>query len=99
MKKPANANPQPMSLKEIAKKQERRIGEVWELRLYVAGQTPRSVAAFANLKKICEEHLAGPIQYRSGRSGEASAVGRRGPDPGNSHPGAEVASPDAQDCG
>ncbi|OGT01472.1 MAG: circadian clock protein KaiB [Gallionellales bacterium RIFCSPLOWO2_12_FULL_59_22] len=29
------------------------------LRLYVAGQTPRSLAAFANLKKICEEHLAG----------------------------------------
>ncbi|HXQ32967.1 MAG TPA: circadian clock KaiB family protein, partial [Anaerolineales bacterium] len=26
---------------------------------YVAGQTPRSIAAFANLKKICEEHLAG----------------------------------------
>ncbi len=33
--------------------------EVWELRLYVAGQTPRSIAAFANLKRICEEHLAG----------------------------------------
>jgi circadian clock protein KaiB len=32
---------------------------VWELRLYVAGQTPRSLAAFANLKKICEEHLSG----------------------------------------
>jgi circadian clock protein KaiB len=31
----------------------------WELRLYVAGQTPRSIAAFANLKKICEEHLKG----------------------------------------
>ncbi len=31
----------------------------WDLRLYVAGQTPRAVAAFANLKKICEEHLAG----------------------------------------
>ena len=31
----------------------------WELRLYVAGQTPRSLAAFANLKQICEEHLAG----------------------------------------
>ena len=31
----------------------------WALRLYVAGQTPKSVAAFANLKKICEEHLAG----------------------------------------
>ncbi|MEI8234168.1 MAG: circadian clock KaiB family protein [Verrucomicrobiota bacterium] len=31
----------------------------WDLWLYVAGQTPRSVAAFANLKKLCEEHLAG----------------------------------------
>ncbi|MGZ3606095.1 MAG: circadian clock KaiB family protein [Thermodesulfobacteriota bacterium] len=31
----------------------------WELRLYVAGQTPKSLAAFANLKKICEEHLQG----------------------------------------
>ncbi len=34
----------------------------WKLRLYVAGQTPKSLAAFANLKRICEEHLAG--QYR-----------------------------------
>ncbi|HSD53840.1 MAG TPA: circadian clock KaiB family protein [Burkholderiales bacterium] len=32
---------------------------VWELRLYVAGQTTKSVTAFANLKRICEEHLAG----------------------------------------
>lgn len=31
----------------------------WELRLYVAGQTARSVAALANLQRICEEHLAG----------------------------------------
>jgi circadian clock protein KaiB len=31
----------------------------WQLRLYVAGQTPRSVAALANLRTICEEHLAG----------------------------------------
>jgi circadian clock protein KaiB len=31
--------------------------ELWELRLYVAGQTPRAVTAFANLKKLCEEHL------------------------------------------
>ncbi|MDH2901619.1 MAG: circadian clock protein KaiB [archaeon] len=30
-----------------------------ELRLYVAGQTPNSVRAFANLKRICEEHLKG----------------------------------------
>lgn len=33
--------------------------EVWHLRLYVAGQTPKSLAAFANLKKIAEEHLKG----------------------------------------
>ncbi len=33
--------------------------KAWELRLYVAGQTPKSVTAFANLKRICEEHLAG----------------------------------------
>ena len=33
--------------------------KAWELRLYVAGQTPKSLTAFANLKKICEEHLAG----------------------------------------
>jgi len=31
----------------------------WELRLYVAGQTARSIAALANLKKICEEHMHG----------------------------------------
>jgi len=33
--------------------------ETWNLRLYVAGQTPKSIAAFANLKKICEQHLKG----------------------------------------
>jgi len=33
--------------------------ETWALRLYVAGQSPKSVTAFANLKKICEEHLPG----------------------------------------
>ncbi len=33
--------------------------EMWNLRLYVAGQTPRSITAFANLKTICEEHLKG----------------------------------------
>ena len=33
--------------------------EVWELRLYIAGQTPRSVAAFANLNRLCEEYLPG----------------------------------------
>ena len=33
--------------------------ERWQLRLYVAGQTPKSIAALANLKKLCETHLAG----------------------------------------
>lgn len=33
--------------------------ERWNLRLYVAGQTPKSIAAFSNLKRVCEEHLAG----------------------------------------
>ena len=31
----------------------------WELRLYVAGQSPKSAAAILNLKKLCETHLAG----------------------------------------
>lgn len=31
----------------------------WTLRLYVAGKTPKSVAALANLKRVCEEYLAG----------------------------------------
>jgi len=34
----------------------------WQLRLYVAGQTPKSVTAFANLKRICEEYLAGEFE-------------------------------------
>jgi len=41
-----------MKTKKSGKKQ-------WELRLYVAGQTDRAVTAFANLKKICEEHMVG----------------------------------------
>ena len=36
--------------------------EQWRLRLSVAGQTPRSLLAFANLRQICEEHLAGRYQ-------------------------------------
>ena len=36
--------------------------EKWELRLYTAGQTPKSIKAFANLKRICEEHLTGRYQ-------------------------------------
>lgn len=37
----------------------RNANESWKLRLYVAGQTPKCLTAFANLKKICEKHLQG----------------------------------------
>lgn len=33
--------------------------EIYELKLYVAGQTPKSLTALANLKKLCEEHMKG----------------------------------------
>ena len=33
--------------------------KLWQLRLYVAGQTAKSLTAFSNLKKICESHLQG----------------------------------------
>lgn len=36
--------------------------ESWNLRLYVAGQTPKSITAFSNLKRLCEAHLPG--RYR-----------------------------------
>jgi len=46
---------QPKKVKKIK-------AEMWHLRLYVAGQTSKSIAAFANLKNICEQHLKG--KYR-----------------------------------
>jgi circadian clock protein KaiB len=48
--------------KKNTKAQPRSSKKAWELRLYVAGQTPKSLAAFANLKRICEEHLAGQYE-------------------------------------
>ena len=33
--------------------------ETWELRLYIAGQTPKSILALKNIRKYCEEHLSG----------------------------------------
>lgn len=36
--------------------------KLWQLRLYVAGQTPKCLSALANLKKICEEHMAGEYE-------------------------------------
>jgi circadian clock protein KaiB len=51
----------PLSLQELSREKGPELSQVgvWNLRLYVAGQTPRSIAAFANLKTICEEHLSG----------------------------------------
>jgi circadian clock protein KaiB len=51
----------PAETKKVAAnpKNAKRTEEVWNLRLYVAGQTSKSIAAFSNLKKICEENLAG----------------------------------------
>ena len=36
--------------------------EMFDLKLYVAGQTPKAIRAFSNLRKICDEHLEG--RYR-----------------------------------
>jgi circadian clock protein KaiB len=49
---------QPLSLDQLSRKKGAQ-SDNWELRLYVAGQSPRSVAAFSNLKRICEQHLPG----------------------------------------
>jgi circadian clock protein KaiB len=51
-----------MNAVKKAKSAKNENGDPWVLRLYVAGQTPKSLAAFANLKKICAEYLEG--QYR-----------------------------------
>ena len=48
--------------KAKATKPSRRSQKAYQLRLYVAGQTPKSLAAFANLKKICEEHMPGQYE-------------------------------------
>jgi circadian clock protein KaiB len=46
----------------VRRKSPARKPEYWNLRLYVAGQTPKSLTAFTNLKQICETYLAG--RYR-----------------------------------
>ena len=45
--------------RETKKRPKKKGEKLWTLRLYVAGQTPKSLTAFANLKAICEEHLPG----------------------------------------
>ena len=58
-KKPAATQAAPRDIKAAADQSE---PEVFLLRLYVAGQTPKSLAAITNLKRICDEHLAGRSQ-------------------------------------
>ena len=53
----------PRKLAEVAST-EAADPDVWELRLYVAGKTAKSVAAFENLSRLCEEHLAGKYTDR-----------------------------------
>lgn len=45
--------------KAARKRQPAECDDCFELKLYVAGQTPKSLRAFANLKKICDEHMGG----------------------------------------
>jgi circadian clock protein KaiB len=47
------------TVKRPAAGSQRQPAKLWQLRLYVAGQTPKSLLAFSNLKKICELHLDG----------------------------------------
>jgi circadian clock protein KaiB len=45
--------------KSKEKKSTKKVDDKWVLRLYVAGQTPKALTAFTNLKKICEDQLKG----------------------------------------
>jgi len=45
--------------KAVKKKAAKPKEKQWELKLYIAGNTPKSITALANLKKYCELHLAG----------------------------------------
>ena len=53
----ANREKQGIKIKE--EKPQKTTNDMWVLRLYVAGQTPKAITAFTNLKKICEEQLNG----------------------------------------
>jgi circadian clock protein KaiB len=54
-----NGKGRPARNEAVARRTDRPTpGEEWRLRLYVAGQTPKSLTAFSNLKRLCEEHLA-----------------------------------------
>ena len=48
----------PSGTKDLSRRRTESAAE-WKLRLYVAGNTPKSTTALSNLRRICEEHLAG----------------------------------------
>jgi circadian clock protein KaiB len=52
----------PKTVKRRTSAAHRQPAKLWQLRLYVMGQTPKSLTAFANLKQVCESHLKG--RYR-----------------------------------
>jgi circadian clock protein KaiB len=58
MDKKVNVKPQPLH-RLTAEAEPGNPDDSWQLRLYVAGQSAKSLAAFANLKKICEQYLPG----------------------------------------
>jgi circadian clock protein KaiB len=64
MKKKPAASKRPRPPAKTARRPAKvlRIADQWTLRLYVAGQTPRSLTALANLKRMCDEHLPGRYQ-------------------------------------
>ena len=47
------------TVKSLGPGSRRRPEPLWQLRLYVAGQTPKSLVAFSNLKNICDSYLNG----------------------------------------
>ncbi len=59
MKRPESGSPRRPARAAVAVSARRRPAKLWQLRLYVAGQTARSLTAFSNLKNICENHLKG----------------------------------------
>ena len=68
----------------------------WDLRLYVAGQTAKSLAAFANLKKVCDEHLAGKYKIEVVDLLVNPQLARGRPNRGNSNAGAKAPRTDSQ---
>jgi circadian clock protein KaiB len=58
-KSPAKARSGAAGLAEKALHEEQPEVAEWQLRLYIAGRTAKSMAAFENLKRVCETHLAG----------------------------------------